>query len=131
TLKLINRLTEPTSGTIRLRGQDIMGIDPVQLRRSIGYVIQQIGLLPHMTIQQNIELVPRLLGWAPDRRRARARELLELVGLDPATYAHRYPRQLSGGQQQRVGVMRALAAEPDLILMDEPFGALDPITRDA
>jgi len=105
-------------------------VNPVELRRNIGYVIQQVGLFPHLTIAQNIELVPRLLGWDKARRQARVDELLEMVGLDPATYRDRYPRELSGGQQQRVGVLRALAAEPDLILMDEPFGALDPITRE-
>ncbi len=131
TLKMINRLIEPTEGTITINGQDIMKLDPVELRRSIGYVIQQIGLFPHMTIAQNVEIVPRLLGWDPERRRQRVEELLPLVGLDPETYANRYPKELSGGQQQRVGVIRALAADPDLILMDEPFGALDPITRES
>lgn len=131
TLKMVNRLHEPTSGTLSVNGKDVMKMDPVELRRSIGYVIQQIGLLPHMTIGQNVELVPRLLGWDPARRRRRVEELMPLVGLDPAQYRDRFPRELSGGQQQRVGVIRALAAEPDLILMDEPFGALDPITREA
>ncbi|MFZ5818240.1 MAG: betaine/proline/choline family ABC transporter ATP-binding protein [Bacillota bacterium] len=131
TMKMINRLHEPTSGTIYVGGKDIMSVDPVQLRRGIGYVIQQVGLFPHMTIAQNIELVPKLLGWDAARRKARVQELLPMVGLDPAVFAERYPRELSGGQQQRVGVLRALAAEPDLILMDEPFGALDPITREA
>ena len=131
TMKMINRLHEPTSGQIFVNGHDIMQMDPVELRRSIGYVIQQIGLFPHMTIAQNVELVPRLLGWDPARRVQRVNELLPMVGLDPATYRDRYPSELSGGQQQRVGVIRALAAEPDLILMDEPFGALDPITREA
>lgn len=130
TMKMINRLHEPTSGRILVKGKDIMRMDPVELRRSIGYVIQQIGLFPHMTIGQNVELVPKLLGWDAARRRARVDELLPMVGLDPATYRDRYPKELSGGQQQRVGVIRALAAEPDLILMDEPFGALDPITRE-
>ncbi|MDI3270131.1 MAG: betaine/proline/choline family ABC transporter ATP-binding protein [Bacillota bacterium] len=129
TLRLINRLVEPSRGTIRVRGEDIQKLNPVALRRSIGYVIQDIGLLPHMTILENIELVPRLLGWDRKKRRERALELMEMVGLSPDEYAHRYPRELSGGQQQRVGVMRALAAEPDIILMDEPFGALDPLTR--
>jgi len=130
TLKMVNRLYEPTSGTITINGRNIMDINPVELRRSIGYVIQQIGLFPHMTIAQNVELVPRLLGWDAERRCRRVDELLPLVGLSPARYRDRYPRELSGGQQQRVGVIRALAAEPDLILMDEPFGALDPITRE-
>ncbi|MFO7273758.1 MAG: betaine/proline/choline family ABC transporter ATP-binding protein [Bacillota bacterium] len=130
TLKMINRLHEPTSGKIYVDGRDISTVNPVELRRNIGYVIQQVGLFPHLTIAQNIELVPRLLGWDKARRQARVDELLEMVGLDPATYRDRYPRELSGGQQQRVGVLRALAAEPDLILMDEPFGALDPITRE-
>ena len=130
TLKMVNRLHEPTSGKITVNGKDIMEMNPVELRRSIGYVIQQIGLFPHMTIAQNVELVPRLLGWDKERRRKRVDELLPLVGLDPDRYRKKYPRELSGGQQQRVGVIRALAAEPDLILMDEPFGALDPITRE-
>lgn len=131
TMKMINRLHEPTSGTISVNGKDIMAMDPVQLRRGIGYVIQQVGLFPHMTIAQNIELVPKLLGWDSAKRQARIDELLPMVGLDPKVFRDRYPRELSGGQQQRVGVLRALAAEPDLILMDEPFGALDPITREA
>lgn len=131
TMKMINRLHEPTSGTITVDGKEIMAIDPVELRRSIGYVIQQVGLFPHMTIAQNVEIVPRLLGWSAERCRQRVDELLPLVGLDPALYRDRFPRELSGGQQQRIGVIRALAAEPDLILMDEPFGALDPITREA
>ena len=131
TLKMVNRLCEPTSGTIQVGGQDVMQVDPVRLRRGIGYVIQQIGLFPHMTIAQNIELVPKLLGWDTPKRASRVDELLPLVGLDPNTFRNRYPRELSGGQQQRVGVLRALAAEPNLILMDEPFGALDPITREA
>jgi osmoprotectant transport system ATP-binding protein len=130
-MKMINRLHEPTAGTISVNGKDIMKLDPVELRRSIGYVIQQIGLFPHMTISENVELVPKLLGWDAARRKRRADELMPMVGLDPAEYRDRYPTQLSGGQQQRVGVIRALAAEPDLILMDEPFGALDPITRES
>jgi len=129
-LKMINRLHEATSGKIYVDGRDISMVNPVELRRNIGYVIQQVGLFPHLTIAQNIELVPRLLGWDKARRDRRVNELLEMVGLDPAVYRDRYPRELSGGQQQRVGVLRALAAEPDLILMDEPFGALDPITRE-
>lgn len=131
TMKMVNRLHEPTSGTIYVNGKNIMQTDPVQLRRGIGYVIQQIGLFPHMTIAQNVELVPRLLGWDAPKRRKRVDELLPMVDLDPETFRNRYPRELSGGQQQRVGVLRALAAEPELILMDEPFGALDPITREA
>ncbi|MEW8979754.1 MAG: ABC transporter ATP-binding protein [Symbiobacterium sp.] len=130
TMKMINRLHEPTSGKIYVDGRDISTVNPVELRRNIGYVIQQVGLFPHLTIAQNIELVPRLLGWDKARRARRVDELLQMVNLDPAVYRDRYPRELSGGQQQRVGVLRALAAEPDLILMDEPFGALDPITRE-
>ncbi|SHE99059.1 osmoprotectant transport system ATP-binding protein [Desulfofundulus australicus DSM 11792] len=130
TLKMINRLVEPTSGRILIRDQDIMDMNPVKLRREIGYVIQQIGLFPNMTIEQNVDLVPRLLKWDKERRAKRVRELLELVDMDPDLYAHRYPNELSGGQQQRIGVLRALAAEPSVILMDEPFGALDPITRE-
>lgn len=131
TMKMINRLHEPTSGKIMVGGKDIMTMNVVQLRRSIGYVIQQIGLFPHMTIAQNVELVPRLLGWDAGRRATRVQELLPIVGLDPATYADRYPKELSGGQQQRIGIIRAMAAKPDLILMDEPFSALDPITRES
>ncbi len=130
TLKLINRLVEPTSGSLEIDGRDILHHDPVQLRRSIGYVFQGIGLFPHLTIQQNVEVVPRLLGWPPARRRERAVELLEIVGLAPNNYADRFPDELSGGQQQRVGVARALAADPAYLLMDEPFGALDALTRD-
>ncbi len=130
TLKMINRLQEPTSGTIYVSGKDIMKQDPVQLRRGIGYVIQQIGLFPNMTIGENIAVVLKLLGWPKEKRRQRVDDLLPLVGMDADQYRDRYPGQLSGGQQQRVGVLRALAAQPDLILMDEPFGALDPITRD-
>jgi len=130
TMKMINRLIEPTSGQILINGEDIMKKDPVKLRREIGYVIQQIGLLPHMTIQENITLVLKLLKWPEDKRKARAQELLKLVDMTP-DYLERYPHELSGGQQQRIGVLRALAADQPLILMDEPFGALDPITRDA
>ncbi len=130
TLRMINRLEEPTSGTISIDGRDILSYDPIQLRRGIGYTIQQTGLLPHMTVQQNIELVPRLLKWEKTRKEERTRELLEMVGMDYETFAHRYPRQLSGGQQQRVGVLRSLATDPPVILMDEPFGALDPISRE-
>ncbi|GAA1289623.1 ATP-binding cassette domain-containing protein [Pseudonocardia aurantiaca] len=129
TMKMINRLIEPTSGTITIGGEDVGGLDPSALRRRIGYVIQQIGLFPHMTIAQNIGLIPKLLGWSKPEIAARVDELLSLVDLDPATFASRYPRQLSGGQQQRVGVVRALAADPPVLLMDEPFGATDPITR--
>ncbi len=130
-LQLINRLIDPTQGKIYIDGKDIQTIDPVKLRRGIGYVIQEIGLFPHMTIEQNIEVVPRLLKWAPERRKERTLELLELVNLDPGTYLGRYPSDLSGGQKQRIGLLRALATEPPIILMDEPFGALDPITRDS
>ncbi|GGH84575.1 osmoprotectant transport system ATP-binding protein [Pullulanibacillus pueri] len=130
TMKMINRLIEPTEGTILYEGEDIMKKNPVELRRSIGYVIQQIALFPHMTIRENIALVPKLLKWPSTKRRARAEELLELVDMD-ASYLDRYPHELSGGQQQRIGVLRALAANQPLILMDEPFGALDPITRDS
>jgi osmoprotectant transport system ATP-binding protein len=129
TLRLINRLVEPTSGRVRIDGEDIATVDPVTLRRRIGYVIQQIGLFPHLTIGANVATIPRLLGWDRARQRARADELLTLVGLDPAEYRDRYPHELSGGQQQRVGVARALGADPPLLLMDEPFGALDPLTR--
>ncbi|MEC1598835.1 choline ABC transporter ATP-binding protein OpuBA [Bacillus spizizenii] len=130
TMKMINRLIEPSAGKIFIDGENIMEQDPVELRRKIGYVIQQIGLFPHMTIQQNISLVPKLLKWPEQHRKERARELLKLVDMGP-DYLDRYPHELSGGQQQRIGVLRALAAEPPLILMDEPFGALDPITRDS
>lgn len=130
TMKMINRLIEPTSGKIYIEGENILDMDPVKLRRKIGYVIQQIGLFPHMTIEQNISLVPRLLKWPAEERRKRAEELLELVDMTP-DYLDRYPHELSGGQQQRIGVLRALAADQPLILMDEPFGALDPITRDS
>ncbi|ATH94845.1 glycine/betaine ABC transporter ATP-binding protein [Bacillus glycinifermentans] len=129
TMKMINRLIEPTSGSIYIDGENIMTQDAVKLRRKIGYVIQQIGLFPHMTIQENISLVPKLLKWPQEKRKERARDLLQLVDMGPE-YLDRYPHELSGGQQQRIGVLRALAAGPPLILMDEPFGALDPITRD-
>ena len=129
TLKMVNRLIEPTSGTITLEGQDVTRTDPVALRRRIGYVIQQVGLFPHQSIRTNVATVPSLLGWDRKRARARADELMELVGLDPAKYGDRYPHQLSGGQRQRVGVARALAADPPVLLMDEPFGAVDPIVR--
>ncbi len=130
TMKMINRLIEPTSGRIVLDGDDVTKVDPVELRRRIGYVIQQVGLFPHQKIWENIATVPRLLGWDKKRSRARADELLALVGLEPATYRDRYPAQLSGGQRQRVGVARALAADPPVLLMDEPFSAIDPIARD-
>jgi osmoprotectant transport system ATP-binding protein len=130
TLRMINRLIEPTSGRIFLDGEDVTEADPVQLRRRIGYVIQQVGLFPHQTIAENIGTVPRLLGWDRARVRARVDELLTMVGLEPARYRRRYPHQLSGGQRQRVGVARALGADPPVLLMDEPFGAIDPITRD-
>lgn len=128
-LKMVNRLITPTQGRVLIDGQDVSKIDAVQLRRDIGYVIQETGLFPHMTIAQNIALVPRLKKWPKARREERVDELLHLVGLDPAEYRHRYPRHLSGGQRQRVGVARALASDPPVILMDEPFGATDPITR--
>jgi osmoprotectant transport system ATP-binding protein len=130
TLRMINRLVEPTGGEIWIDGKDVTHTDPNELRRRIGYVIQQVGLIPHMTIAQNIALVPSMLKWEKSRINQRVDELLELVGLDPQTYRTRYPKQLSGGQQQRIGVARALAADPPVMLMDEPFGAIDPITRD-
>jgi len=130
TLRLINRLIEPSSGKIYLDGEDVTDINPSNLRRRIGYVIQQVGLFPHRTIAENIATVPKLLGWDKKRIDERIDELLELVSMDPATYRERYPKELSGGQAQRVGVARALAADPDVLLMDEPFGAIDPITRD-
>ncbi len=128
-LKMINRIIEPTSGHIIIDGEDVTDVDPDELRRGIGYVIQQIGLFPHVTISDNVATVPRLLGWDKDRITARTDELLEIVGLDPDLYRDRYPKELSGGQRQRVGVARALAADPPVLLMDEPFGAIDPITR--
>ena len=129
TMRMVNRLIEPTSGRIIVGDRDVTAADPVELRRHIGYVIQQIGLFPHMTIAQNVATVPKLLGWDPARTRARTAEMLALVGLDPGQYLSRYPRHLSGGQRQRVGVARALAADPPVMLMDEPFGAVDPIVR--
>jgi osmoprotectant transport system ATP-binding protein len=129
TMRLINRLIDPTSGQVIIDGKPTVDWDPIQLRRRIGYVIQEIGLFPHLTIEQNIGVVPRLEGWEPERIRSRARQLLSLVGLDAERFAGRYPRELSGGQRQRIGVARALAADPPVILLDEPFGALDPITR--
>ncbi|MER5176883.1 betaine/proline/choline family ABC transporter ATP-binding protein [Streptomyces sp. NPDC002896] len=130
TLKMINRLIEPTGGRIRIAGEDVTDMDPVKLRRKIGYAIQASGLFPHMTVAQNIALVPKMVGWRKSKIDARVEEMLDLVGLDPGEFHGRYPRQLSGGQQQRVGVARALAADPPVLLMDEPFGAVDPITRD-
>ncbi|MBV9354988.1 MAG: ABC transporter ATP-binding protein, partial [Chloroflexi bacterium] len=129
-LKMVNRLIEPTSGTVLIDNQDVMSIEVTQLRRRIGYVIQQTGLFPHETIYDNVATVPKLLGWKKDRIRARVEELLTLIGLDPARVGKRYPSQLSGGERQRVGVARAMAAEPPVMLMDEPFGAVDPIVRD-
>ena len=128
-LRLINRLLDADSGLILFDGEDIQHLDPILLRRKIGYVIQEIGLLPHWTVGQNIGLVPTISGWDPAKRDERARELLSQVGLPPGEYMPRYPRALSGGQRQRVGVARALAANPALLLFDEPFGALDPVTR--
>jgi osmoprotectant transport system ATP-binding protein len=130
TLKMVNRLVEPSSGRILLDGQNILERDPVELRRGIGYVIQQTGLFPHRTIGDNVATVPGLLGWDRARIRKRVDELIELVGLDPAKYRDRYPVQLSGGERQRIGVARAIAADPPVLLMDEPFGAVDPITRE-
>jgi osmoprotectant transport system ATP-binding protein len=129
TLKMINRLIEPTTGTIEIDGQDVTRQDPVRLRRGIGYVIQQVGLFPHQKIETNVMTVPLLYGESKARARERAHELMEMVGLDVATFAKRYPHQLSGGQRQRVGVARALAADPPVLLMDEPFGAVDPVVR--
>src|SRR4029077_7888876 len=129
TMRIINRMIEADSGTVKVGGRNIMDIDPVSLRRSIGYVIQQVGLFPHWTIAENVATVPRLLGWEAAKIRSRSDELLTLVGMDPAVYRSRFPRELSGGQKQRVGVARALAAPPPVMLMDEPFGAIDPITR--
>jgi osmoprotectant transport system ATP-binding protein len=128
-MKLINRLHEPTAGLVLIEGRSTLDWDPISLRRHIGYVIQETGLFPHYTVEQNISLVPRLENWSPDRIRSRAHELLTLVGLDAAQFLPRYPHELSGGQRQRVGVARALAADPPILLMDEPFGALDPLTR--
>jgi osmoprotectant transport system ATP-binding protein len=129
-LKMVNRLIEPSGGRILIDGRDAAAEDPITLRRRIGYVIQQVGLFPHLTIGDNVAVVPRLLGWDRKRQNQRANELLDLVGLEPARYARRYPAQLSGGERQRVGVARALAADPPLMLMDEPFGAVDPIARE-
>ena len=129
TLKMINRLIEPTTGTIEIDGRDVTGVDPVQLRRGIGYVIQQVGLFPHQKVVDNVMTVPVLVGTPRSQARSRAEELLDLVGLEPDVHGPRYPHQLSGGQRQRVGVARALAADPPLLLMDEPFGAVDPVVR--
>jgi osmoprotectant transport system ATP-binding protein len=129
TMRMINRLVEPSAGRILVDGDDVTTVDPVKLRRRIGYVIQQVGLFPHQTVAANIATVPSLLGWDKDRTKARVTELLDLVGLENG-YAKRYPQELSGGQRQRVGVARALAADPPVLLMDEPFGAVDPIARD-
>ncbi|MBD0742101.1 ABC transporter ATP-binding protein [Streptomyces sp. CBMA152] len=130
TMKMVNRLIEPTGGRIFLDGEDISTVDPVQLRRRIGYVIQQVGLFPHKTVLENTATVPHLLGVKRAKARERAAELLDLVGLDPKVFGSRYPEQLSGGQRQRVGVARALAADPPVLLMDEPFGAVDPVVRE-
>jgi osmoprotectant transport system ATP-binding protein len=129
TLRLVNRLLLPTSGEVLVEGRSTVRWDAIALRRRTGYVIQEAGLFPHFTVERNVALVPRLENWGRERTRARARELLQLVGLDPDVFAARYPRELSGGQRQRVGVARALAAEPPILLLDEPFGALDPLTR--
>ncbi|SIN24993.1 ABC transporter ATP-binding protein [Micromonospora cremea] len=128
-LRMVNRLIEPTAGRIMLGDEDVTDVDPVRLRRRIGYVIQNVGLFPHQTVRANVATVPGLLGWSRDQTRARVDELLELVGLDPAQFGRRYPHELSGGQRQRVGVARALAADPVVLLMDEPFSAVDPIVR--
>ncbi|MCC6946622.1 MAG: ATP-binding cassette domain-containing protein [Bradyrhizobiaceae bacterium] len=130
-LRLINRLAEPSEGIVRFAGKDVQSADPIMLRRRIGYVFQGVGLFPHMTVAENIAITPRLLGWDKGKRAARVDELLALVRLAPADYRDRFPRELSGGERQRVGVARAIAAAPQVVLMDEPFGALDPLTRDA
>jgi osmoprotectant transport system ATP-binding protein len=129
-LRIVNRLIEPTGGELLINGRNVLREDPITLRRRIGYVIQQVGLFPHMTVAENVRVTAEIAGWARRRLEGRADELLTLVGLAPAEYRHRYPRQLSGGEQQRVGIARALAADPEILLMDEPFGALDAITRD-
>ena len=129
TLKLINRLIEPSSGAVLVEGKCTLDWDPIRLRRRIGYVIQEIGLFPHFTVERNVGLVPSLESWPPEQIRSRVSEMLLLVGLEPERFAGRSPRELSGGQKQRVGVARALAADPSILLLDEPFGALDPVTR--
>jgi osmoprotectant transport system ATP-binding protein len=129
-LKMMNRLIEPTSGEIHIGGTNVLEQDPIEVRRSLGYVIQGIGLFPHMTIEENVSVVPGLLGWGQEKQKKRADEILTTVGLAPDEFAHRYPDELSGGQQQRVGVARALAAGPEVLLMDEPFGAIDALTRE-
>jgi osmoprotectant transport system ATP-binding protein len=129
TLKLINRLVAPTAGSVLVRGEDTARVDAIQLRRGMGYVVQEAGLFPHLTALENAEVVPRLLGWPAARRRRRGEELFALVGLDYRVHGSRYPAELSGGERQRVGFARALAADPAIVLMDEPFGALDPLTR--
>jgi osmoprotectant transport system ATP-binding protein len=129
TLKLINRLLEPTSGEVLVEGKKTTDWDPIRLRRRIGYVIQEVGLFPHFTVERNVALVPSLESWPPERTSARVHEMLSLVGLQPDRFSARLPRELSGGQRQRVGVARALAADPSILLLDEPFGALDPVTR--
>jgi len=129
-LRIINRMIEPSAGEVIINGSNVLDLDPVKLRRSIGYVIQNAGLFPHLTVEKNVEIVTELLGWDKSRRQKRAKELLEIVGLAPNKFAQRYPKELSGGQQQRVGIARALAADPEVLLMDEPFSAVDPITRE-
>jgi osmoprotectant transport system ATP-binding protein len=130
TLRMMNRLVEPSEGAVLVENEDVRGVDVDELRRRIGYVIQDVGLIPHYTISRNVGIVPELLGWSAARRRARVAELLETVGLPEADYGHRYPRQLSGGERQRVGIARALAADPPIVLLDEPFSALDPVSRE-
>jgi osmoprotectant transport system ATP-binding protein len=130
TMKMVNRLIEPTSGVIKVNGMNVMDQEPTELRRGIGYAIQHVGLFPHMTVAENIGVVPRLLRWDSERIQNRVEELLNMVGLAPEEFCDRYPTELSGGQRQRIGVARALAADPPVVLMDEPFGALDPITRE-
>jgi len=129
TMKLINLLIDPTAGEVRVEGRSTLEWDPIQLRRRIGYVIQEVGLFPHLSVEENIGVVPRLEGWETEKTKARVRVLLSTVGLDPDRFAGRFPSELSGGQRQRVGVARALAADPPVMLLDEPFGALDPLTR--